>query len=216
LRFVRADDLEDFLADPWLHQLTMPDSRIITQMISHYLDTADRLMTQRKISLRVREEDDRRILTVKSDGQSKNGLHQRPEWSLALEDDWSDFLQAGLDTEWFYRHAVSQGDSDDQLHEILTGLDGQPLVEIGRIRFTRTAFDVGYGDTLMELALDQGEIIVGRITEPINELELELREGDVRDLMALGEELTGKFALVPETMSKFARCLSLMVGQENQ
>jgi hypothetical protein len=25
LRFVHADDLESFLADPWLHQLTMPD-----------------------------------------------------------------------------------------------------------------------------------------------------------------------------------------------
>ena len=87
------------------------------------------------------------------------------------------------------------------------------MVEICQARFLRTAFDVGYGDTLMEPALDVGEISAGDLTDTILEIELELKEGDVRDLMELGDELKARFNLVPEPMSKYARCLALLKRQ---
>ena len=107
-------------------------------MISHYL-TRLTGYDAKKISLRVREEDDRRILTVKVMG-IQNGLHQRPEWSLALEDDWRIFCKPAWIPNGFI--GTRQGDSDDQLHEILTGWTVN-LVEIGRIHLP-DGFYVGY------------------------------------------------------------------------
>jgi inorganic triphosphatase YgiF len=48
---------------------------------------------------------------------------------------------------------------------------------------------------------------------PICEFELELKEGDARDLMELGRELIARYELEPENRSKLARCLAL-AGQE--
>lgn len=221
LRFARIEDQENFLDSPWLHQLVMPDSRVETNMLSRYFDTRDKILTKTRTSLRIRQEGDVRVATIKlgdqaAGGRLNNGLHQRQEWSVELDDeDWASDPEKGLDAGWFQKNAVSDGDPDDRLHEILMMIDGQPLVEICQAGFVRTAFDVGYGDTLMELALDVGELSAGDLTGTIIELELELKEGDVRDLMELGEELKARFDLVPEPMSKYARCLALLQQQSD-
>ena len=214
LRFAQAGDEKKFLGSAWLHQLAMPDSRVETTMLSRYFDTADQTLTLMKTSLRIRQEGEARVATVKLGGQASNGLHQRLEWSVDIDDEtWADEPQAGLDINWFQKYAVSDGDPDERLHEILKSIDKRPLIEICQASFLRTAFDVGYGDTLMELALDVGEISAGDLTDTILEIELELKEGDVRDLMELGDELKARFNLVPEPMSKYARCLALLKRQ---
>ncbi len=216
LRFAQKDGQMKFLASQWVHQLVMPDSRIETDMLSKYYDTATHALTKMRTSLRVRLEGDAKVVTIKLGGQSSNGLHQRLEWSVELTDeDWVSEPEKGLDISWFQKYAVSDGDPDERLREILTAIDGQPLIEICQAKFCRTAFDVGFGDTLMELALDSGEIRAGELTDTINELEIELKEGDVRDLMDLGQELMNRFELIPETRSKYSRCLALL-QQENR
>jgi triphosphatase len=211
LRFSRPDSQKKLVDSLWFHQLVMPDSQVETMMLSRYFDTADQVLTRMKTSLRIRVEGAVKVATIKLGGQSSNGLHQRLEWSVDLDDeDWSNDPSAGLDMEWFQKNAVSDGDPDERLHEILLAIDGQPLIEICQAKFIRKAFDVGYGDTLMELALDTGEISAGGLTDSIHELELELKEGDVRDLMDLGQELLARFELVPENKSKYARCLALL------
>jgi triphosphatase len=211
LRFLENAGQAEFLADAWANQLIMPDSKITTEMLSRYFDTADMRMTRMKTSLRMREEGKERVATIKLGDRSRDGLHQRLEWSVTLgEEDWPDTEDCQLDITWFLKNAVSDGDPDEKLREILQQLQNQPLQEICQARFARTTFDVGYGDTLMELALDEGELRANDRTEPINEMELELREGDVRDLMDLGEELKARFQLVPEPLSKYARCLALI------
>jgi triphosphatase len=217
LRFNQPDGQADFLADTWVCQLVLPDSRTETDMHSQYYDTQDHRLTNRKMSLRVRREGDDRIATVKSGNRSRNGLHQRLEWSVRLgENEWPESGREELDIDWFLKCATSDGDPDDVLQEIMHKLEGQPLVEICQARFKRTTFAVGYGDTLMELCLDDGELIAGERTEPINEIELELKEGDVRDLVALGDELTSRFDLSPENKSKYARCLALLKQEPSQ
>jgi triphosphatase len=214
LRFTNPGDEEGFLNSSWLSNMAMPDSQVVTNMLSRYFDTASQTLTQMKTSLRIREEGEERVVTIKLGGQAKNGLHQRLEWSVDLEDEgWTDHPQSGLDTGWFQRNAVSDGDPDDTLRGILLKIDKQPLIEICHAKFVRTAFDVGYGDTLMELALDVGELSAGELTDSILEIELELKEGDVRDLMELGDELQARFALTPEPLSKYARCLALLKQQ---
>jgi triphosphatase len=214
LRFVQPDGQEQLLASAWFHQLVMSDSPAETDMLSRYYDTADLALTQMKTSLRIRQEGEAKSITIKLGGQAANGLHQRLEWSVRLSDaDRPTEPEEGLDIGWFQKNAVSDGDPDDQLREILRVIDGHPLTEICQASFVRLAYDVGYGDTLMEMDLDRGEIRAGDLTDSINELELELKEGDVRDLMALGAELASLYGLVPESKSKYSRCLDLLRQQ---
>lgn len=214
LRFATADDQNSFLESPWLDHLVMPDSRVETDMLSRYFDTHSQTLTRMKTSLRIREEGEQRVATIKLGGKSSNGLHQRLEWSVDLEEnDWSRDPAQGLNADWFGQNAFSEGDPDERLQEILQAIDGQPLIEICQAKFVRIAFDVGYGDTLMELAIDLGELSAGNMTDAILELELELKEGDVRDLMELGDELKAQFALVPEEKSKYSRCLDMLALQ---
>lgn len=141
-----------------------------------------------------------------------SGLHQRMEWSVELDEDEEPetFFKVGFDVDWFLRCSVSEGDPDEALREVLALLDGKPLVEICQANFTRESMDVGYGDTLMELSVDTGELIAGDKRESICELEIELKEGDARDLFALGEELAGSLPLEPESRSKYGRCLNML------
>jgi triphosphatase len=217
MRFAREDDRLDFWQQVWVQNLILPDSAQETSMYSRYFDTEDRFLTTNLASLRIRQENDRTVATLKV-SQSSNrglGLHQRQEWAIEKDEegddnDWFDHPARGLDASWFLRLAVSDGDPDDQLRTMLQAIDGQQLEEICQADFSRLAYDIGYGDSLMELAMDQGDLRAGGLTEPVAELELELKEGDVRDLIELGEELRGRFGLIPEPRSKYARCLDLL------
>ncbi|HBP37859.1 MAG TPA: hypothetical protein DD640_03805 [Clostridiales bacterium] len=214
LRFTHPDGPGRLLDDPWFHQLVMPDSSVDTDMFSRYFDTPDQILTSRQTLLRIRKEGDRNTVTVKLGVKADNGLHQRLEWTVELPDgDWPAEPETGLDINWFQKYAVSDGDPDDQLRMILEMIEGRPLVEICQARFIRKAYDVGFGSTLMELALDQGEISAGSLADAISELEVELKEGDVRDLIALGAELIRRYDLVPEPQSKYSRCLELLRQQ---
>lgn len=216
LRFEQPEEKERFLSSTWFHQLVMPDSCVETEMASRYFDTIDQTLTSSKSSLRIRREGDVHVATVKLGGRSFNGLHQRLEWSVELDgEDWAEDPESGLEAAWFMKNAVSEGDPDERLREILEKIDGKPLIEICQAKFVRTAYDVGFGDTLMELALDEGELSAGKLSAPILELELELKEGSVVDLMDLGEELKSRFCLTPEALSKYSRCLALLQQQKD-
>jgi len=213
LRFKQADGQKTFLDDPWVQRLIMPYSQRIIEMKSQYYDTKNQDLSRRQMTLRMRQEGDLHVVTIKGSDKSNSALHQRQEWSVELED-WDGDLSTGLDTSWFLRSAVSDGDPDNMLREALRLVDKKPLIEICQADFVRTAFDVGYGDTLMELALDYGTLTAGELSETVNELELELKEGDVRDLVELGQELQARLPLEPETKSKFARCVAMLHRQK--
>jgi len=215
LRFLREDGPEQLADNAWLRRLTMPESAVVKEMSSIYFDTAAHDLQALKASLRVRAEGDLRVATIKrGDGfvESGNGLHQRMEWSADLDEDTNieNCFDEGLDVNWFLRSAVSEGDPDETLRAILGRLEGKDLIKICRANFTRSSVDVGYGDTLMELSVDIGELLAGDRSEPVCELEIELKEGDARDLVALGDELSARLPLAPEPRSKYGRCLSLL------
>ncbi|MDW7657493.1 MAG: CYTH domain-containing protein [Bacillota bacterium] len=206
----RLADPTDVIRNPWISDLIMPDSGQSINMDSHYFDTADGVLRNCGCSLRLRTENEKRIVTVKAGNSAGGGLHQRMEWSAELDEDETDLLSAaGLDVAWLLRTAVSDGDPVDQLYDILQMVNGKPLLEICRVTFTRLVYDIGYGGTLMELALDEGGLYAADRMAPICEFELELKEGDARDLVELGQELLARYDLEPENRSKLARCLAL-------
>lgn len=215
LRFLREDGPKQLADNAWLRDLIMPESAVTKEMFSIYYDTTGHDLQTLKSSLRVRAEGELRVATIKrGDGfnQAGNGLHQRMEWSVSLEEDadLESCFEDGLDTNWFLRCAVSEGDPDEALRAVLNLLDGKELIEICRANFTRSSVDIGYGDTLMELSVDTGELLAGDKRDEILELEIELKEGDARDLVALGDELAARLPLMPETRSKYGRCLTML------
>jgi triphosphatase len=153
-----------------------------------YFDTKKLALKKRGLSLRLREEDGRRIQTLKGPNEG-GGLFDRLEWSIEVS-----------------------GDRPD-----LSGLPGTPLRDLvsaerlqSRLRpiFTteieRTTWRVRSETAEIEMALDEGTLRAGDSTEPLAELELELKAGSPADLFKLARALgpAGAFRLGVRTKAE--------------
>lgn len=76
-------------------------------------------------------------------------------------------------------------------------------------QFIRQVRVIIWGESKLELALDEGVLTGGGETEPLCEVEAELKEGRQEDALAFGAHLAATYGLHPETRSKQARALAL-------
>src|SRR5215210_2722078 len=135
---------------------------------STYLDTPRLALREAGITLRVRRIGRRRIQTVKLTGGAA-GLFDRPQWDGKIEGDTPDWDLART-----------------------TGL--APLARKGArgvfsVAVERRRFDLGFGESRIEAALDVGVIEAGKRSAPIRELELELKRGRLADLFGLAKTI---------------------------
>ncbi len=202
LRFLEPDGRRALLEDEWFQGLLLPDPPEETHMEATYYDTEDGRLHARRAAFRVRLEGDRHIASLKARGKVSAGLHQRLEWNLEQDDDSPDF-QA------FARSSELQGDSDGIVRELAEAVGDAELVEVCRTEFERLHMMLGFRDALIEAAFDAGTLRADGRSVEMEELELELKEGDVRDLVELGKEMAERFRVVPEHRSKHQRCLEL-------
>jgi triphosphatase len=172
------------------------------RLINWYFDTSDLRLSVNKMALRIREQDGVYIQTLKTKGQSVNGLHQRGEWEWIVDKPVLDLAllkETGLPMV-------------DELFAPATQLQ-----VIFSTHFDRTIWMVELPETatVIEVALDQGEVSYtspeGRIwVDKICELELELKSGSVDALLAIAEQLTTAIPeLTPGNISKAERGYSL-------
>ena len=159
-----------------------------------YYDTARLSLKKARLAYRIRREQGQWIATVKGGGSSAGGLHKRQEWNEVVP-------EAVPAIEVFSALPVGK-----EL-KAATGEDELKLLFI--TRFIRHTLNVQREDSLIEIAADRGEIIVGEIREPILEIELELKEGNPSALLKLGAELAKKYPLILESRSKYFRGLQL-------
>lgn len=163
-----------------------------------YHDTADFALAARGIALRVRRAGRRWLQTLKTEAGA-TALSRRGEWEMPAP-------RGRLDIARF---------AGTPLDALLRAL---PALQIGprfRTRFTRTSWHTAKG--AIEIALDEGEIVAGDRTEPILELELELKSGAAAALWQLALDLAGSgrsaLALLPFGESKAARGVRLARGR---
>lgn len=97
--------------------------------------------------------------------------------------------------------------------EELAALANGGLIPVCGARFTRTAFDLEFGGSRIELALDRGVLLGGGKELPLWEVEAELKAGSTADVDKFGIYLETAFGLVPEALSKFARAKKLAKGE---
>lgn len=211
LRFLDSSAAQHVFDDPRIIHLLRPETRQRIAMHSLYYDTADHRLNNLRATLRVRRENDQSVMTIKMGETGSIGLHQRLEWNLVIDEQgWQPDLTAGIDAQRFLRDAISDGDPDDALRRVLELIGKEPLMVVCQAQFTRIAYAAEFHHSRMELVLDQGYLEGGSLRSPLLEMELELKQGDVSDLLALGQILKDHLSLEPEPKSKYERCLDLL------
>lgn len=160
-----------------------------------YFDTADRRLRQAQYGLRVRTIGRRQIATLKGAAQVSDGMYERDEWEVDVEDDDP--------------RAWPPGEVRDRVLKLLGGAELAPTLTIQTQR--QHMYAERNGTRMAELSLDEGDINAGSRTQHFRELEIELLKGGGRaDLDELVALLRERFTLIPEDRSKLARGLALL------
>lgn len=160
-----------------------------SRLISTYYDTPDMALKRRGLSLRVREQGGRFIQTVKTGDPGGGDVLMRGEWEDELAASCPDL------------HAPQSGE------HLPDGIAGD-LLPVFATDVTRTTFAIEpVPATRIEAAIDQGEIraAAGGGTEPISEIELELKSGDAAALYDVALQLLGVASIRIEPRSKSER-----------
>lgn len=154
-----------------------------------YYDTPSGALSARKWMLRRRLENGHSLCTLKTPGE-KGG---RGEWEVAEGD---------------IRQALPKLTALGAPEALLL-LAEEGLTQLCAASFTRQVSMVRFGQSQLELALDQGLLLGPKGTLPLLELEAELKSGEDGDVLAFGQQLEKDFDLVHEPDSKFKRARSL-------
>jgi triphosphatase len=165
-------------------------------LVSVYYDTADFDLGVRHMAVRLRKVGGRWLQTIKADGQTRLGLHERPEWEHVVPGP-----------------ALDPGKvPDEELRSLLVTSDLQPVFVTD---FWRTTRMLQWKDgSEIELALDRGEIRAGEHVQPLCEVELELKHGQPQSLYDVALAIAGRVHLSVENRSKAERGYALLVGEK--
>lgn len=168
-----------------------------TQMKSFYYDTPTNTLSKLRWSLRLRNEGDISVLSLKTSSVGVSGdLFSRNEWQCL-----SNSVESGIE------NLVEQGAP----REILDIVSQSSLVERCHIEFVRRSATLKLPDgVLVELAIDKGTIFAGEKRAPLYELELELLFGDPDALLPLSEQFKNKYRLEKDILSKYEKALRLI------
>lgn len=155
-----------------------------------YYETDDNFLRKRRMGLRIRSFDGKYEMTLKTEGNVIAGLHQRPEYNVSLSEP---ALSLALLPEDIWPQNCD-------LVELQSHL--KPLFSTD---FIREKWLVTYESSEIELALDRGDIKAEALSEPLNEIELELKQGEVSDVLAFAQRLSELGGLRLGSQSKAAR-----------
>lgn len=166
------------------------------QLSNNYFDNKELALRKMDIGLRIRGVDHAYEQTVKTAGKVVGCLHQRPEYNIALK---SNRLDLSLFPEHIWPEHVDVVKLQKSL-EVIFNTD-----------FARQTWLITQENSVIELALDRGEIFSSPDVETlaINELEIELVSGDEQALFVLAEQLMTIVQMKPGKLSKAARGYAL-------
>jgi triphosphatase len=174
------------------------------ELITRYFDTPDFALSAQGVALRVRRVGRRWLQTLKTEGERQGGLSRRVEFEMPVSHGTPD---------WDRFPAGAQGFVPEALRA--------QLVPVFETRFHRTAWLLrGKGGAQIEVALDLGEVRTlkgmnaGEHSQPLCEIELELKAGQPDALFALALEWAGAFDCLPFDVSKAERGVRLAKGMD--
>lgn len=164
------------------------------QMQTLYYDTPDCGLSARHYTLRRRMENEISVCTFKMPA----GNIGRWEWETEC-----DRIEDAIDM-------LCKLGAPEELRQITA----EGLVNICGAKFTRIAKTLTVGQTVVEVALDEGVLTGGQVQIPLCEAEVELKDGSEESCVAFARMLSQKYGLEPEEKSKFRRALDLYRGEK--
>ncbi len=186
--------LDAIFNDAYLFSIEEKDTREKVFFKAAYFDTRDYILSKHDIAFRVRLEGEQLIASLKWRGKVEGGLHRREEINVPVDDPQCYIMPS---PEIFYESDIGK--------EVIRLVGESPLISLMEMGFLRSRFRVDTGNSIIEVALDMGEILTDRGNLPILELELELYSGEEADLIALGDRLSKSYRLIPFGESKYLR-----------
>ena len=163
-----------------------------------YFDTEELDLAKNNMTIRVRSEGGQNFATLKWGGCSTNGFHERNEVNIPVDND--SFIAPSAE--------MFEGSEDGS--KLLEILGSKKLFNLLEMRYLRRKIRLKHKESLIELALDYGDIITDKGNVPILELELELLYGNIDNLKELGNEFISTYNLSPEDTSKFGRGIAVL------
>ncbi|MCS6204409.1 inorganic triphosphatase [Shewanella baltica] len=157
------------------------------RLANGYFDTPDLQLRQWNMGLRVRGYDGHREQTIKTAGQVVGGIHSRPEYNVTIQADSPDLS--------LFPASIWPVDAD------LAATQAQ-LTCIFHTDFYRRAWHVQIDNSVVEVALDIGEITANGQQEALCELEFELLSGDTEALLKLAMQVA---SVVPVRLGKASK-----------
>lgn len=163
-------------------------------MSANYFDTADGFLSENRVSLRNRTENNVSVYTMKCTLRNEGGVAVREEEEIATDD-----INAAFD------HFAK----NPRLAEVVEKCRKSELVSIAKMEFVRKKYLHTIYSTVVEISHDIGRIYgknggVGDILE----MEIELKSGDEKGMAMFLVELE-KYGLPVEEKSKLARAKML-------
>lgn len=162
-----------------------------SQLINVYYDTPKGDLHRLGWSVRIRLSNQQFIQTIKNSQEPSAGLFTRPEWEFTLPDNQLDL--SSEKTPESFRRLLQENQWQDQI---------EPLF---RSEIHRTTRKVTLPNVQFELALDKGAVFFGDKIEEISELELELKQGDLVDMLVFALDLVPDHAIRIGDLSKSER-----------
>lgn len=169
-----------------------PSKRIAQRSI--YFDTRDRRLRQEGFTLRIRRVEDARTQTVKAAGPTK-ALFARSEWETPLAGD-----EPVLD---HTSPLVGEFGRDLKLEPVFS------------VVIERAQWDLEEDGSRIEVVIDQGMAVSGDRQSPILEVEIELKDGDPRDLFAFARKIDAIIPFKFGVLSKAERGFALVDAQRS-
>lgn len=188
------EDLKKLLQLDFVKAALREESKTVRQLSSSYYDTRDMAFRNHGIAYRVRDKGDGGFeATVKATLKKQGGLAERIELNIPLTEN----------------KAVLEGFKELGFAYELTDLAPQGVEKLFSVDVERTTYLLDYEGAVIELAVDKGFVIAGASKEEIDEIELELKDGEAQALLNFAQRAGKEVALKEEERSKYARGLTL-------
>lgn len=202
---INAAHLDRILGHPLVVQHAK-GTLIQLQLLNTYYDTPAFDLHHHRMALRVRSQGGQFVQTLKTSGDSLDGLSSRGEWEWPLPDEC---LQPALVPNELWPPRI--GPSLDLITPVFSTSINRT---VSRVTLPENLLGPGQAEACIELALDRGMVSTKAPKTPrseaISEIEMELIYGELATLRAFSQAATAGLPVSPCDISKAERGYRLL------